>query len=502
MSETGIGLSPNDVVNVSVSLTPKAIGKRNFGSLLILGASSVIDVNQRIRQYSGINGVAADFGSTTPEYLAARDFFSQAPQPAICYIGRWAKAATPGILHGGSLSPAQQAALLTTLAAITTGSMEISFDGSSSPVVLSAVSFSGVVTLQGAAGVITAALGTHGSAFWSTSQARLDIISGTTGTTSAVTFASPTGSGTDLSALFNLTAATGASTVAGIAAETPLACATQLANQSNGWYGLMFADTSVTDAQHEAVAAFILAEQPTRIYGITTQEAAALNSTSTTDLPATLQANGQGRTFIQYSSSDPYAVASMFGRFFTVDPTGQNTTLTLKFKSEPGITPENFTEQQAATLTAKNCNVYVEYANGVPIIQQGVMCDGTWIDLRWGADAYQSDLQTAVFNVLYQATTKIPQTDAGVHQLVTACVAVSDQYVRNGFLAPGTWTASLEFGTLHTGDFLPAGYYIYAEPIAQQDASDRDARAAPPIQIAAKQAGAIHSANIAVSINQ
>jgi hypothetical protein len=62
---------------------------------------------------------------------------------------------------------------------------------------------------------------------------------------------------------------------------------------------------------------------------------------------------------VQYSTSSKYAALSAFGRAFTVNFNGSNTTITLKFKQEPGITYETLTANQAAALDAKNCNVCV-----------------------------------------------------------------------------------------------------------------------------------------------
>lgn len=100
------GLSVQNVVKVSVNLAPMAVGTRNFGAALIVGASPVIDVAERTRQYSNLTEVVEDFGTTAPEYLAANLFFSQSPQPSILYIGRWVKEAAAGLLKGGVLSAA------------------------------------------------------------------------------------------------------------------------------------------------------------------------------------------------------------------------------------------------------------------------------------------------------------------------------------------------------------------------------------------------------------
>ncbi|MFX5801658.1 DUF3383 family protein, partial [Acinetobacter baumannii] len=74
----------------------------------------------------------------------------------------------------------------------------------------------------------------------------------------------------------------------------------------------------------------------------------------------------------QYSSSSPYAAASLFGRLLTTDFNANNTTITLMYKQEPGIVPESLTSSQADALQAKNGNVFVEYSNDTAIIQYGV----------------------------------------------------------------------------------------------------------------------------------
>jgi hypothetical protein len=45
------------------------------------------------------------------------------------------------------------------------------------------------------------------------------------------------------------------------------------------------------------------------------------------------------------------------------------------------------------------------------------------------------------------------------------------------------------------------GYYIYSLPVNQQAQTEREERKAPLIQIALKEAGAIHSSNVLVYIN-
>ena len=75
------------------------------------------------------------------------------------------------------------------------------------------------------------------------------------------------------------------------------------------------------------------------------------------------------------------------------------------------------------------------------------------------------------------------------------------QGVVNGLIAPGIWNSN-GFGTLKQGDLLPKGLYVYSASVDTQFQSDRAARLAMPIQIAAKMAGAIHHADISIVVNQ
>ncbi|MCG4261370.1 DUF3383 domain-containing protein [Acetobacter senegalensis] len=274
-----------------------------------------------------------------------------------------------------------------------------------------------------------------------------------------------------------------------------------LAAASGDWYGVALAmATMPANADVVSLAQVVEALSPSRTFWATTQEAEALQSDSTTDLAAMLNAASLSRTWCQYSSTTPYASVSAFARIATVDYSGQNTTLTLKFKTEPGVTSETLTSAQYKVLAGKKCNAFALLNNGESIIQEGYMSDGTWADTRIGVDSFQNGLQTAGFNLLY-GSTKIPQTDAGMTTLKATYDNVAQAYVTNGLFAPGVWTGP-EIGALKTGDTVPDGYYIYKPTVASQSAADRAARKAVTMQIAAKLAGAVHSSNVLVNVVQ
>jgi hypothetical protein len=492
------GLSISDVVNVTVNLQPLATPRRNFGAMLVLGSSDVIDINERIREYTDIADIASDFGTSAAEYKAALLHFSQVPKPSLLYIGRWAQAATEGRLNGGVLSTADQD--IANFTAVEAGSMKITIDSTAKTI--SALDLSEVTNLNGVASAITTALSSAGTVVWNANLQRFEVKSATTGTSSKVSYAEATGSGTDISALLGLVTGAASAPIDGIAAEDLDTCVASLMDISTEWYGLSIATSSApSDDDIMDAAALIEAASPSRIMAVTTQASGVLDSATTSDIASRVKAQNYERTLVQYSSSNAYAATSILGRISTVDFTGSNTTLTVKFKGEPGVAAEKLAQSQVSALEAKNANIFVTYEDGSAIIEQGVMSNGYFIDEVHGTDWLQNAIQTDLWNVLRQALTKIPQTDAGTNILVNTIDKTMGQAVNNGLVAPGIWNAP-GFGQLNQGDALNSGYYIYAPPVATQSQADREARKSVPIQVAVKLAGAIHSTNVIVNVNR
>ncbi|NEG57963.1 DUF3383 family protein [Pantoea agglomerans] len=376
------GLSVSRISDVTVTLSAKAAQGRNFGSMLILGASTVIPIKERLRIYESADDIGDDFGINSEEYKAALIWFSQSPQPSEVYVGRWAES----------------------------------------------------------------------------------LATGETGDTETL----------------------------------PEAVNTLLGY--NSWYGLHLAvETDPSLADVTSIAAAIQAATVSRVFAYTTQDETVMDASSTADIAAAFKTAGYGRTFLQYSSTSRYAALSAFGRAFTVDYTGSNTTITLKFKSEPGVTYETLSAPQANALEAKNCNVYVLYDNDTAILEQGVMSNGDFFDERHGLDWLQNAVQTADYNTLYTSTTKIPQTDSGTTMRISNIELVLQQAVDNGLFAPGVWSGG-PIGQLAKGDTLTKGYYIYAPSVDSQLQADREARKGVPIQVAGKLAGAVHYGSVAITV--
>ena len=76
----------SEIVNVQITKETQTVSEAGFGTLMILGTHKRF--NDRIRQYSNMQGVAEDFEPTDPEYVAAQAAFSQAISPQFVDIGR------------------------------------------------------------------------------------------------------------------------------------------------------------------------------------------------------------------------------------------------------------------------------------------------------------------------------------------------------------------------------------------------------------------------------
>lgn len=489
-------LPVSNLVNVQVNLGSSAAQSQNLTSILVLGTSDVIDSTQRLKQYSTLASVAADFGTTAPEYYAATEWFSQSPQPKQLLIGAWNKTATKARAVGAVVPTVEQS--LSVWNAITNGGFEVVIDGIMEAV--TGLDFSTVSNLNGVASIIDLAL-PSATCTWNAAYNQFELKTISTGVDSLVTLLTAPTTGTDISLLTGLSAMlSGAYWVLGADAETAID-AVALFDDKFGqqWYGLFICEAS--DADHLAVAEYIEGSNTKHAYAVNTTESGVLVGSDTTNIAFKLKALNYKKTLTQYSSNSEYAAVSLMARILTTDYTANNTVITLMYKQEPGVVAESLAASQMTALLANNCNVFVNYDNNTAIIQPGVVASGDFIDTIFGADWLAIDIQNTVYNLLYTTPTKIPQTNKGNGIIAAGIISVLEKGVANGLLAPGTWMQT-GFGTLNYGDYLPKGYYVYAPDIALQNPADRAARRSVTFQVAAKLAGAVHTVDIMVNINR
>ncbi len=492
-----VGLPVSRLIDVTVTLTPELAKFPNFSTCLLLTTSDVIDLKQRMRSYDDLTAVAVDFGTNGPEYPAAQEWFAQTPAPDNLLIGRWAESGGAGELVGGAVSAANQ--LIAAWVGIANGGFAVTIDGVG-PSQVGNLDFSAETNLNGVASVITSGFpGGTAICTWDALNQRFVITSQTTGIASTISFLGAPNAGTDISAMMAMRSTSpGAYTADGVGAQTALETVILFNDQfSSQWYGLVIPQAE--DDDQLAVAGFIESAKPAHYYGINSQDSGTIVAGNTTCIAARVKAAGLNNTATQYSSTSGYAIMSYLSRILTTDWQANSSTITLMYKNEPLVVAENLTSTQMDALLAKNCNVFVEYNNNTAIIQPGCSGSGQFTDAVIGAAWLAASVQNAAYNLLKGTTTKIPQTDAGMHQIATQMESVMAQAVVNGLLAPGVWNAQ-GVGIIKQGDYLPKGYYIYTPPIALQSEADRAQRKSVPYQILAKLGGAVHTVDVAISV--
>lgn len=204
-----------------------------------------------------------------------------------------------------------------------------------------------------------------------------------------------------------------------------------------------------------------------------------------------------------YGSDDPAKMLwAYMGRAMSVNFSAANTTLTMNLKQLLTVSADStLTQTIIANAKAVGADVYASIAGRASVLSYGA---NDFFDDVYNLDWFVGSLQVAGFNFLAQTSTKIPQTEAGMAGLKSAYRGVCQAAVSNAFVAPGAWTSPDTFG--NPQDFIrnvaDFGYYIYSSPVSAQSAADRDLRKAPPIQLAIKYAGAIHTSDVLVYVNQ
>lgn len=192
---------------------------------------------------------------------------------------------------------------------------------------------------------------------------------------------------------------------------------------------------------------------------------------------------------------------SAMANMLSVNFEGYKTTKTMMYKTCPGLLPDTgVNETNSSLFNDLGINYYTTFGSS-PMLAEGRTPSGRYFDeihfLDWLVDAVQKN----IFNSQYQNPTKTALTDEGVTVLLNRINEVAEKGVRNGGAAPGVWRID-GFGMLRRGDYLPKGYYSWADPVALLSDTEVDERKAPLMYLAIKSAGAIHKSETIIAFSR
>jgi len=486
-------LSLSNVVRVSLLQALRGLANANTSALAIITDEEPIPANYGTsRAYLDPSGVAQDFGSGSDVFRMAQVAFSQ----------------SPNIITGGGFlqiiprlqsASASKATILSSspvnLLALTEDDYEINLaidGGAAADFTIGELDLTSLATAE--ASLNSTEVSTAGVTFrlsGELSSAVVTIESDLTGATSALVIGASVASGTNIAPLLNLSGSAGG-TAAGL--ESPSDCILRTAGAVD-YFGIVYNDL-LTDAQISATAKLVQALD--KMQFVPQTDTGKIGGVFTT----VRDAGYVNTRCLLYTSGTPDAVdfaAGYASRGLSVNYNGTNTATTMHLKeiiglvADPGVT-------QSVLDQAKAVGVDVYGNFGIPkLLTSGA---NQFFDQVYSRLAFKLRLQIAGFNFLATVPTKVPQTEAGLSALKGAYRQVCEQFVTAGVFAPGKWNSPVTFGPPedHIRNIADSGYFVFSIPIAQQSQIEREARIAPLVQIAAKDAGAFHSIDVVVFV--
>lgn len=423
-----------NIVNVTVDRQTSPITVAGFGLPMFLGLHR--GFTERYREYSSASAVGQDFSTTSPEYKAAQAFFGQAVSINKIAIGRRDSGIvtyTPVVANSQTYSVTLNGTLF---------SIPSDVDATATEIVTALTA-----AINGGSEPVTAS-----------------------GTTTLILTADVVGVPFSVKATTNLTP------VYTPSAETITEAFDAVKLENNDWYGMALYSHVKAD-QLEAMA---WSQANLKLFGTSSSDTNIVDQSATVDvtsIASAAKAASYDRSFIIYSAdAASYPECALFGGELARDA-GK---ATWAYKTLRGITVDNLTETQRTNALAKNCNVYISYAES-SYTEAGKTCEGTFIDIIRDIDQYKSDIQVAVISRFFNLP-KVPQTEVGAAIIQSELIATTRRAINSGILAD---------------DPAPV---IFVPKVLDISTNDRANRILPDITITARIQGAFQYADIAITV--
>ena len=263
------------------------------------------------------------------------------------------------------------------------------------------------------------------------------------------------------------------------------------------YWGGLICDKAAADSEIKAAA--LLNEGFDSVYFVYASSATSLTSGN---LLYDLSSAGYKKTKLLLYTMDEGALAfacAYASRGMSVNFRAQNSAITMNLKDVSGLSPDtNITQTVYSACANLGVDIYTGFG-GLPKVVSN--SNGLYFDDIYNRIWFVVTMKVALFNSLASTSTKIPQTEQGVDKIKSRARQVCQMAVYNGFVAAGTWNGTDTFGNQE--DFYrnieDYGYFVYSAPVSSQTQEEREARIAPVIQVACKQAGAIHKIDLIVN---
>ena len=484
-------------INVSVSTTPSGLGEYNTNSVCLFTNESPLSIKPYIWAVNA-QDVINEYGSSSLTAKMAQALFTPVPN---LRTGNGQVLVFPyagvNATSGKTVSVAISSTVITALKLVSSGKLTVTIDGTDATI--SGMDFTKISTVNDVVAILANQGLDCNISVVDTNKIQFE--SRKYGADSTVALkATSSGTGTDLYGSSYLDGANQVITDGVSESGTSLADAIAQAEEI-GYFGGILTTQKLSNNGIVAVATAVQGKD--HIYYEAIQ---SLSNIAT--LGGVIKGASDTKTRLlaktdEGSDVSKVAVATYATIAQSTNYSGSGTALTMNLKELTGVLPDynmNSTYYNIAKTNGVDIYASTEGLSCVYSFDNGYYTDDA-TNLLWLKKA----LEVSGFNYLRKTNTKIPQTEVGMAGLKQAYETRCIQGVANGVIGTGLkWNDSIPFGDPESfqRNIEERGYYIYSQPIAQQNQAEREGRIAPVVQIAIKLSGAIHSSNVIVQVQR
>lgn len=401
---------------------------------LFFTRNALISADTLVLSLTSAAAVGAYFGEDSDEYEVAQIYFggytNKFRTPSAINFALRIDEPIAGWMRSGTLVET-----LDELKAVTNGGFSIVIDGTADEV--EEVDLSTATSLSGVAALIEAKLEGRATVVYSSLKNAFIITSATTGDDSSVSFGVAPTAGTDLSALLALRQQDGALLSGGSAAQSVNAQMSAIRRSTENWVAF------TTMWEPDEAEALELATWANANYGWLyipyTTAATTVSPDTDVDIPSQIMAARLDHVAPIFGTRE-YAVF-LAGTIASIPWNREQGAITTAFKRQAGLSPFVTDETEAATLEAKHCNYYGNWAArnaDYAFLYQGQLSfsDYGFIDSYINSIWLNSRLQVAIADGLVAAP-RVPYNERGYTTIRAWMTTPIEEAIYNGVIDVG-----------------------------------------------------------------
>ena len=469
-----MSLDVSTFVEITATVQSGGVRQSRFGLGLLATTNDAIPAAgpNKVALYQNYNQVAEAFPSGDV-LAAAAVWFAPNPQPKELYIGRWAPSNVPTELIGGDgIGTVAQLAIAN--ASFGIGGLDVLVDLSGQ------ASYAALAAAIGTAVAALAGIYVGSSVSYATDHFVIEL-AGDDAITGAALTAHSAGTGTDISGLLAMTAAT-VSYFPGRDAESFTAAAQEMVDLATAGSPVALVlsedvpDSAGVPPLDTRTVASAFAQAGGMAFGYREIAEQALVANDAISGGALAYARQQSQVVALYTEPGKLSDIALLARMSSQNLDNPGSLLSPHGKALFGVETVNVTPTQAAELKRKRINVYTNVGGQPSLVGGYTSRDGYWLDATWWLLWLKNRMQTAIWGAIRRQNRL---TYGGLHDVVTQVMRTG---VRNGGLrAGGVVSAETRQDIITTtgnesfnGVLIP-GFAVWVNQ--DPDSVDREARA-------------------------